>query len=241
MSETHDPLSVLPTGATPAQSIVRAPNCSSEVTVDGRSYFRDGKGRLTPSAIVKIEDKLEDELVYNIMAHADALNAQIARFKGHCFDDIGAFLELGAEKYNVTRRGGVKGNMSFTSYDGLRRITVKIADQMKFGSQLQQAKVLIDECIAEWAADANDFVRALINLAFEPQKEGNVNREALFSLRKIKIDDPRWIKAMEAINDSIRIEGSKTYLNFHRRKNPADKWEHVSIDLASADAPKGEE
>ena len=66
-----------------------------------------------------------------------------------------------------------------------------------------------------------------------------VSREAIFSLRRIDIDDDRWKSAIRAINDSIRIQGSKTYLRFYRRATPGDRWDNVTIDLASAALPSG--
>lgn len=219
-----------------------APPFPDSVTIiDGKPFMEDAKGRLTPESLVKPVDKLEDQLVRTIMGHADALNQQIARFKGHTFDDIATFITLASEKYGASKRGGLKGNMTFTSYDGCLRVQVKVADRLTFGPQLQIAKGLIDECINDWAADAHPIIRKLVNHAFEPQKEGQVNTEALFSLRNIEIDDPRWISAVQAINDSIRIIGSKTYLNFHTRPSPEEAWEHIPINISSAVAPKAGE
>lgn len=198
-------------------------------------YMRDGKGRLVPVNLVRDVDKLEDQLVKKILAFADDLNAQVARFKGHCFDDIGAFLDLLSEQYGVKPKEGTKGNMTFSSYDGCAKVQVAIADTMVFGPELQIAKALIDECIAEWAEGSRDEIRALVDHAFRPDKEGQVSREAVFSLRKIQIADERWQRAIQAINDSIRIQGSKVYLRFYRRPTPTDAWRHVTIDLASAE------
>ena len=64
-------------------------------------------------------------------------------------------------------------------------------------------------------------------------KPGKVNREALFSLRRIEIDDDRWRNAVQAINDSIQVVGSKSYVRIYQRKTVEDKWEAISIDMAS--------
>jgi hypothetical protein len=196
-------------------------------------YMADAKGRLVPVDLVKPADKLQDQLVRKMMGYADELSAQIARFKGHCFDDVGAFMALLAEQYD-DKRGGVKGNITLTSFDGLQRVQVAVADQMSFGPELQIAKNLIDGCILEWAADANVNIRALVEHAFNPDKEGKVSREAIFALRRIAIDDGRWKEAMSAIADSIKIEGTKSYVRFYRRAKPNDRWEAVSLDIAGA-------
>jgi len=196
-------------------------------------YMRDAKGRLVPDALVRPEDKLEDQMVRKILVYADELSAQIARFKGHTFDDVGAYLALLAEKYGAGR-GGSKGNMTFTSYDGTCKVQVQVADTIVFGPGLQVARQLIDECIAEWAEGSRAEIRALVEHAFRTDKEGLVNREAIFALRRIDIADGRWRTAMAAITDSIRVAGSKTYVRFYRRPDPQGKWEPVTIDLAAA-------
>lgn len=214
---------------------------ASVVEISGRLFMVDAKGRHVPVDLVKPTDKLEDQLVRGLMVHAGEISGQIARFKGYCFDDIAAFLDLLAEKYRVTSKGGQKGNMTFTTFDGCLKVQVAIADQIGFGPELQIAKALIDECIEEWSSDARSEIRALVDHAFEPRQEGKVNREALFSLRRVEIGDERWKRAMQAINDAIRVQGSTTYLRFYRRASPTEPWQNVTIDLASARAPKAAE
>ncbi|MDO8837987.1 MAG: DUF3164 family protein [Parvibaculum sp.] len=205
--------------------------------VNGEPHMTDAKGRLTPLSLVKAQDQLRDHMVRKLVFHADALNAQIARFRAHCFDDINSFIDLLKQEYGVVEGGSAKGNMTFTSYDGCLQVKVAIADQIVFGAELQVAKQLIDACIVEWSAGSNDHIRALVDHAFEPQKEGQVNREALFRLRQLDIDDPRWRRAVDAINDAIRVVGSKQYIRFYRRASPEDQFEHLSIDLAKAKLP----
>jgi hypothetical protein len=204
---------------------------SATVVLEG--FRTDSKGRLVPSGTIKPAVLLEDQLVEKMMGYAVDLSDQIARFRGHCFSDIGAFLDLLKEKYQATK-GGVKGNMTFTSFDGCAKVQVAIAESMTFGPELQFAKALIDECIDEWAVGANVNLRVLVDHAFKTDKEGQVSREAVFALRRLEIDDERWKRAMEAVGDSIRIVGSKSYVRFYRRATPTEPWVAVTVDLAVA-------
>lgn len=157
-----------------------------------RSLYRlDAKGRLVPDETVKETDKLEDQLVRSIRTFADDLNGQIARFKGHCFDDIGAYLDLLSEKYGFTPKDGAKGNMTFTSYDGLFKVQVAISETLAFGPELQIAKGLIDECIYEWAQDSRVEIRALVDSAFRADNEGQVSREAVIGALNAAIEAVR--------------------------------------------------
>lgn len=203
------------------------------IEVAGKPYMQDAKGNLVPLTMVKAADLLIDEKVRWMMGHALDLNAQIARFRGHCFDDVGSLQALLAQEYGTTV-GGAKGNLSLTTIDGRMKVTVQVADQIIFGPELQAAKKLVDECLADWGAGAGDELRAIVNNTFDVDKEGQINRSALFSLMRLAIEEPRWERAMEALRDSIRVIGSKTYIRFHRRDTPDGPWQAVTIDLSAA-------
>lgn len=199
-------------------------------------YRRDIRGNLMAEANIKPAELLEDQTVQKIHAFAEDLSAQIARFKGHCFDDVATFLAIIAEQYGDTR-GGAKGNMTLSTFDGTRKVQIQVAERLTFGPQLKIAKNLVDECIRSWAEGANGNIRALVDQAFDVDKEGKVNREALFRLRRLNIDDERWQRAMQAMTDSIRVEGSTVYIRFHKRASATERWSAITIDIASAEAP----
>jgi hypothetical protein len=209
-----------------------------EILISGRIYLKNGEGHLVPKELVKEEHLLEDQLVRKIIGFAEDLSAQIDRFKGHTADDIGAFEALLAEKYGAPKRRGKKGNVTFFSYDGLLKVEVRLTDNLVFGAELQTAKLLIDECIGEWSADANAPIRLLVNKAFQVDQQGKINRNAILGLRNVEIDDDRWRRAMEAITASIRVIGTKTYFRFFRRGTVDCAWEPITVDLAAAEAPE---
>lgn len=199
-------------------------------------YMTDAKGRLVPEATVKPQVKLEDQLVRKMMSFAEDLSAQVGRFKGHCYDDVSTFMQLLAEQYGGSK-GGAKGNITFTTFDGLMKVQIQVADHLTFGPELQVAKELIDACILDWSEGVGDKIRVLVNHAFQVDREGKVSREAVLALRKVEIDDRRWRDAMQAITDSIRVLGSRQYIRFYRRTTPEAAWQAVTVDLASAEPP----
>jgi len=208
-----------------------APLPSRYVEVEGKVHMRDAKGALVPLTMVKPQDQLQDEVVRKIMGYAIALSDQVARFKEHTFEDIGGFEALLAQEYDATL-GGAKGNKTLMSYDGLFKVTVQVADNIVFGPELQIAKGLVDECLNEWAAEARDEIRAIVTRAFNTDKEGQINRSEIFMLLRLEIEDPRWLRAMKAIRDAMRVVGSKTYVRCYRRESFDGPWAAVSIDLA---------
>ena len=217
-----------PAPAAAAQSIQAA-----TIVVDGEAHMRDAKGRLVPVSAIAVQDRLEDETVRTIMFYADALNAQIRRFKNHTLGNISDLLDLLLQNYGVTK-GGRKGNLTLTSFDGLSQVKLAVADQVAFGPQLQAAKALVDECLKEWASESHAALRVIVQDAFDTEKEGHVTPAKLFPLLRYDIEDERWNRAMDAIRDAIQIRGSKEYVLFYRRAKPTDRWQRVTIDLAAA-------
>ncbi|WP_029004805.1 DUF3164 family protein [Azorhizobium doebereinerae] len=215
------------------QQLEARPAEAGVVEMGGTAYMRDGKGHLVPLDLVRPEDVLEDQTVRKIVQYAEDLSAQISRFRGHTFDDVTACVELIAEKYGA-KRGGVKGNVTLSSYDGCFKVVIQVQDQLTFGPQLRAAKELVDQCISDWSGGAAAELLELVQHAFQVDKEGKINTAALFALRRLKIEREPWPAAMEALGDAIRVIGSKEYCRFYRRADPRGRWEPITIDLASA-------
>lgn len=202
------------------------------VEIGGKAYMADAKANLVPVETIKPADLLMDEVVSKITGFARDLSAQIARFKGHTFEDVNGLQALIAQEYGVTV-GGKKGNITLTTFDGCEKVQVQVADLIEFGPELQAAKALIDECLSEWSADSRVELRALVSRVFNVDQEGKINRAELFMLLRVEIGDDRWKKAMAAIKDSIRVIGSRTYVRFYERDAADAPWRAISIDLAS--------
>jgi hypothetical protein len=201
--------------------------------INGKPFMIYAKGGFDPMSAVKDQYKVEDLTVRNIFAFATDLSAQVTRFKDHTFADLAALDNILAQQYD-TKIGGQKGNRTYQSYDGLLKIQVQVADHITFGPELQIAKSLIDTCLVEWSADSREEIQSIIMRAFNTDKEGQVNRSDIFMLLKLEIKDPRWLKAMEAIRDAIRVTGSKEYVRFYRRRTQQESWQPVTIDMAKA-------
>lgn len=202
------------------------------IDVGGEPYLRDARGSLVPIAAVKAADLLMDETVRGVLAGARDVSAQIAAFKAATFERVSALQALIAQDYGA-QLGGKKGNITLTSFDGCMKVQVQVADLLEFGPELQAAKTLIDACLTEWASGSAAELRALVNRVFQVDKQGQINRAELFMLLRVEIQDDRWKRAMDAIRDSIRVIGSRTYVRFYDRPASDAAWRAVSLDLAS--------
>jgi len=206
---------------------------TGRVTIDGVEHILGPDGAKLPISTVKPQHVLEDDLVRGEMSHAVALSEQLSRFIAHFHGNLAAFEALIAERYGA-QVGGKKGNKTLMTYDGLFKVTVQIADNVQFGPELQVAKSLVDECLTDWSAASGDELKAVITRAFNTDKEGQINRAALYSLLRLEIADERWRQAMQAIRDAMRVVGSKAYVRFYRRAASDAPWVAVTIDLAKA-------
>lgn len=195
------------------------------------NYLTNAEGHLVPISKVKPEDKLEDDLVKEIYKEAVCLHSEIKAYKQIAFENVRGFMTLLEEKYE-TKRGGKKGNVQMTSYDGLLRVQLSVADYIQFGPQLQIAKSLIDECIQEWSQGANDNLKIMVDQAFRVDKNNRINTQAILGLRRFDIKDKKWCQAMDAITDSIRVTRTKEYIRIYRRASPEADWEPVNLDIA---------
>jgi len=195
-------------------------------------FLTDPNGRRMPMVLVKPLDRARHELVLELVNRAKTESRALAAFKARAMADLAAFLELSAEQYGV-HIGGHKGNVTLTSFCGRYRVLRTFAERLAFDERLTVAKSLIDECVREWSADSRSEVRVLIEHAFQVDSEGKVNTERVLGLRRLDIDDPRWVRAMAAIGDSITVAGSKCYVRFYERDASSDPWRAVSLDLAS--------
>ncbi len=194
-------------------------------------YMRDAQDRLIPVEQVKEIDRTRDEVVREIYQIAQSTSEILRARKKKMVETFEAFIDLSAEKYEV-KFGGKKGNITLISYDGEYKIIRAVSDYRIFDERLQFAKQLIDECVTEWSKDSNPKIKSLINDAFQVDKQGRINTDRILGLRKIDIDDPQWLKAMDAIVESLQVIGSKQYLRIYKKKEDGS-YEQVPLDLAA--------
>lgn len=195
-------------------------------------YLTNTQGHLVPLGLVPDIDKDREALINEIFTSAIDLREQMVTFKQAAMGDVHAFVELAAEKYGA-KVGGKKGNISLLNFDGTRKIQIQIAEHLHFDERLIAAKALVDECIHKWTADSNDNIKALIEHAFQTDKEGNLNTGRVLGLMRLDIHDEKWIQAMAALKDSMQIVGSTSYIRLYQRESTDTKFEAMSLDMAA--------
>lgn len=195
-------------------------------------YWEDAAGALIPEAKVKPLDKARHRAVTTMVDQALQMSEVLGKFKAAALAEIEGFVAQSAAEYGA-KLGGKKGNVTLTSFDGRYKVVRAIQDTLVFDERLQVAKALIDECVQGWAKGANKNIQALVNHAFQVDKEGKISTARVLGLRSLEITDPKWTQAMAAIADSMRIASSKAHLRFYRRNDATGEYLAIPLDVSA--------
>ena len=195
-------------------------------------YWQDANGNLIPESKVKDIDKLRHQVVTDLCHMAKQRRDGLAEFKAKAMQEVAALVATSMEQYGV-KTGGEKGNVTLTSFDGKFKLVRQMQDRLVFGEQLLAAKALIDECVQAWSKDANDNIRALVNHAFQTDKEGKINTGRVLGLRSLDIQDEAWKQAMQAIADSTKTASTTPYVRFYERDEGTGEYKAISLDVAA--------
>ena len=202
-------------------------------------YWRNGRGDLVHESNVTETDRDMDATVAKVHGFGEDLSAQMWRFRAYTMDDVAGFVARLLERTGAKGRAS-KGNLTLTSFDGRRRVTLSIAAHVSIGPEILAAQALMDECLERWTRGSGREVKALVEQAFTPNAEGQLSVSALLRLRRIAIDDPQWRAMQHAIADAMRPSGTAEYVRLYHRDHPGEKWRQVSLHLATVSPPPAE-
>ena len=180
-------------------------------TIVPEGYMMNALGNLIAKENVTEFDIARTEFVQEKAAKIIAMHDALKALKHELLEDFSALIDLSNERYKVDIGKG-KGNVGLCTFDGSLKLDRNVSDCISFNECLLAAKALIDECLREWTKDSESHVKTLVDHAFRVDKKGKINTAAVLSLRSLKIDDEKWKRAMDAINDSISVTNTSTYV-----------------------------
>lgn len=205
-------------------------NHSETMTIpDG--FVQNAAGHLVPEHQVREHDKLRDHVAAELALLALGLSKGLAAFKTKALADIDDLISISHERYGV-KIGGKKGNASITTFDGKFKIERAMAERIKFTEEILAAKELIDQCIRKWSEGADQHLRVLVDRAFRANRQGQIKTGDVLSLLRVEIDDPDWKMAMEALKDSIQVNGTSVYIRVYQRVGATDRYEPINLNVA---------
>jgi hypothetical protein len=196
-----------------------------------RGYWRDANGSLVPLSKIKEIDKLRHQRVTELCVQAKDASQKLLAFKLTAMQAVQEFVQESLAQYDA-KLGGKKGNVTLVSFDGRFKVIRQMQETIVFDERLQAAKSLIDECIHAWSKGSNDNIKALVNDAFQVDKQGSVNTGRVLGLRSLKITDEKWQRAMQAISDSMKVAATKPYIRFYERDDASGEYMPITLDVA---------
>ncbi|MFM9881216.1 MAG: DUF3164 family protein [Burkholderiaceae bacterium] len=194
-------------------------------------YWQDANGNLVPVAKIKDIDKDRSQTVRGLCVQAKAESARLMAFKTTAMHAVSEFVGRSLAQYDVAH-GGKKGNVTLITFDGKFKIVRQMAETITFDERLQAAKALIDECIQSWSKGSNANIKVLVNDAFQVDQQGKINTGRVLGLRRLEINDEKWLLAMQAIGDSMRVASTKPYIRFYERDDNSGDYTPISLDVA---------
>ena len=186
---------------------------------------KDAQGRMVPLEMVKPADRQRDALVNELFDRYAHVLEVCQDFRQQADTEIDAHLQLVHEQYGL-KKGGQFGNLVLTSYDGTLRVIRAVDKLIAFTDEIHAAKKLIFECVEEWTSEARPELKVLVEDAFRQDKQGHLSAERILGLLRLDIKDARWLQAMQAIRDSVKVQSTKQYLRFYRRL-PDGTYTHI--------------
>jgi hypothetical protein len=198
---------------------------------DTSRYRKDHRGAYIPVEQIREIDLARDELVMELAAKIEAAQEGLKALRAKLLGDMAAFECLSVERYE-TKVGGNKGNLTLMSFDGKYKLKRQTSESFGFDEGIRAAKSIIDECLEEWSRNSPVPLRAIVEQAFDINREGRINTSAILGLRRINIDDERWNRAMQAISDSLFAQDSKAYVRLYKRDSTG-KYVAVPLDMSA--------
>jgi len=194
-------------------------------------FRANSKGHLVPENQIGQVDMVIDDFVQELADKWKAQRDSLAQFKEQVFGDIHALVATINDEYKV-KRGGEKGNVQFFSFDGRYKVVFAVNDVLKFGPELQAAREKIIECVQGWIEGAKPELLTIVNEAFSADGSGGIIVSRILQIKRYRIDSEDWKLAMKALDDALRVVGTKQYARLYER-NKAGAYLPIPLDIAA--------
>jgi hypothetical protein len=189
------------------------------------------RGHEVPVETISPLELLKDEMVRELIKKAHALQAHTQAVKQAMTEHVASYLGLAAQEYGIELTGD-KGNVTLHSYDGSKKVVINVNERIFFNSeQLAVARQLFLKCFREWTKDGRGELKAMIENAFNTDKQGRVNQYQLMRILRIESNDKTFQKAQKALRDALNPLDCKSYIRFYERDDKGN-WESINLNFS---------
>lgn len=193
----------------------------------------DEAGTAIPYNRTTKAERLMERSSARLLKGALAINLKLNEFKQEIRDLSQEAYDAFMEEKNSTKEG--KGNFTWYNFNRSIKIEVSVNEPIQFDDlTIAAAKDKFDTFLDENVQSKNEFVKEMINSAFETQRAGKLDVKQVMNLTRYqsKINDPLFTEAVNLINQAIRRPKSKTYFRVWMR-DEAGEYQNVELNLSS--------
>ena len=109
-----------------------------------------------------------------------------------------------------------KGNYTLFSYNRNIKVEVKIGTRIEFDSNIDIAKIKIDEYLTDITKESNPEIGIIVKHAFTTTK-GQLDAKRILQLFSLQIKHKLWLEAMDLLKSSIKTNVTKRYMAIWER------------------------
>ncbi|WP_107495302.1 DUF3164 family protein [Thalassobius sp. I31.1] len=206
------------------------------MTAPSHDLIERPDGSLIAYDMLEPVKQLEHDLVTRLCTEAQARSEELKTYKLNAISEMVAARVMMLSDWGV-KKGGKDGNLTLRSECRRWMVRLTVGKHISFGPEMEAAKELIFEVVEdEKRKSGSDFLSQIVDRVFSPNKKGRIDTQGILGLRDVECDDPRWIRAMEAIEQSILRDSATTYINFYKvnlhAKTRAAGETRISLNLA---------
>lgn len=194
----------------------------------------DEAGTAIPYNRTTKAERLMERSSARLLKGALAINTKLQEFKDQIRDLSQEAYEVFMEENNNAKVNH-KGNFTWYNFNRSIKIEVNVSEPIQFDDlTIAAAKDKFDAFLDENVQSKNEFVKEMINSAFETQRAGKLDVKQVMNLTRYqnKINDPLFTEAVNLINQAIRRPKSKTYFRVWMR-DAAGEYQNVELNLSS--------
>ena len=195
-------------------------------------YVMNASGDLIKESNLSARQVEEDKLCKTLFPMATALNQQIAKFKHAAMHEAEECIRRMLEDHGIKQFAKTKGNVQFTSVNGLMKIQRAVDERIDVDSSIEAVRKKLDHYHEALKADAGDDAQEWIDTSFET-KRGKISTSKLIDLLNRDIDHPLYLEAMEVLRKALFVSGSKAYLRFYFKEKADGEWLPLPLQFSS--------
>jgi len=205
-----------------------------------KGFIFNAQGDLIKESNLSPLQREEDSLCKTLMPMAQALHEQIAIFKYQSMHLVEQVLTRCMTQHKILKFKKIKGNVQFTSIDGLLKVKRQIDDRIEANCISEAARQFIAQYQAVVKEGSSKDAEQWIETTFE-NKNGGLSVAKIFEFMNKDIDHPLYRQAVDALRKSLFVSGTKAYLRFYFRETTDDEWKTLPLQFSSVEGVNPDE